>query len=235
VSDTEQLLAMQALDSALDDCANRRTRLAERETLSAARARLAAANAALKGATAQATAATARIEELEHLGAARDTKKARLNAQLKTVIAPREAEALMHEIATLDAERSVADDEELTLMDAVEAADAAASEARAQIADGESDVASATASLADAEASIDAEVATLSSQRADLVAEVPAAVVNRYEALRKTSGGIAITRIAAGRCGACHLDQSRSTIEALRSGGEGATVECEQCGRLLAG
>jgi uncharacterized protein len=231
--ETEQLLALQDVDTAVDECVNRRIRLPERQALTNAHKLVANAGVRLKQATAEGESATARIEELERAGTARDVKKARLAQQLKTVIATREAEALMHEISTLDAERSAADDEELSLMDSLEASESAVAAATTDLDEGMSITAAAQEALAAAEAAVDAEIAGYQAQREVLTGDLPTALVTRYEGMRKSFRGVVISRIAAGRCGACHLDQSRTTIEALRAG-DGATVECEQCGRLLA-
>jgi uncharacterized protein len=233
VHETEQLLALQELDSAVDECGHRRARLPERQALADARKAVVDAEARLQRAQTTITNATNRIEELERLGHVRDAKKDRLAKQLKTVIASREAEALMHEISILDTERSVADDEELALMDAVEAGEAESEAAAAALDDGRSVAAVADDALKSAAHSIDEEVAALQAQRSGLVETLPTALVARFDSMRKQFGGVAISKLAAGRCGACHLDQSRATIEALRSG-DGVTVECEQCGRLLA-
>ena len=171
--------------------------------------------------------------ELERLGTARATKKARLEQQLKTVSAPREAEALMGEIATVDRERSEADDEELELLDVVEAAGAERAAAEADVDRLRLDQAEAKAALDSAEAALDVERAELATRRAEAAATVGASILARYDRTRKGFGGVAISRLNAGRCGACHLDQSRAALDALRHAPDDAEIECEQCGRLL--
>ena len=99
------LLALQLVDSRLDAIEGRRKRLPERavrDTARAAHAELATERARLQGLV---DAAYVAIEQAETAGAELDTKQRRLEAQLKTVIAPREAEALMHEIDLLKAKR----------------------------------------------------------------------------------------------------------------------------------
>ena len=96
------LLALQDLDSALDAIANKKPRLPE----VAARQQAAGEVERLRGLVAAAQtridAAQAVIDGAEHEASALSTKRNRLEAQLKTVIAPREAEALMTEIATIN-------------------------------------------------------------------------------------------------------------------------------------
>lgn len=229
----DHLLGLQELDSAIDQCGHRRTRLAERATLAAADAQVKVQRTAIAAADKAAGAATVRIEVLERENAARETKKKRLEAQLKTVIAPREAEALMHEIGLLDAQRSAADDEELECMDALEAAEGARDAADSALAVALTGQVDAQAALAAAEAAVDAEAADLRGRRADVAAAAGKELVTHYEELRKSFGGVAISRLHGTRCGACHLDQSSKTMEAIKAAADGQPLECEQCGRLL--
>lgn len=229
----DHLLGLQEIDSAIDQCGHRRTRLAERATLAEADAAVKKHRSEIVAADKSAVAATTRIEALEHANAARDTKRKRLDAQLKTVIAPREAEALMHEMSLLDEQRSVADDEELECMDALESAEAARSTGDIALADAIDAQAAAQTGLADAEAAIDAEVAELGARRADVASVAGSDLVADYERMRKSFGGIAISRLHGTRCGACHLDQSSKTMEIIKAAIDGEPSECEQCGRLL--
>ena len=233
MSELERVLDIQVLDTALDQIPHRRERLPERAAHAEAAGAVAEAAARQERATARIEAATARIEELETVGTARAAKKARLEQQLKRVIAPREAEALMHEIALLDDERSTADDEELELMDVVEQASDEQDTAASDLAGAAEALAARVAELAVAEAALDAERHELLAQRAAAGARVTEGALTRYERGRASYGGVAISRLAAGRCGACHLDQSRAALDALRSAPDDALIECEQCGRLL--
>ena len=105
------LSALQEIDSALDSIGNKRPRLAEVAAHQAATAALAALRAAIVAAQKRVSAAQTAIEAAERASADLTTKRTRLEAQLKTVIAPREAEALMHEIATINALRGGLDDD----------------------------------------------------------------------------------------------------------------------------
>lgn len=233
MSELERVLDLQLLDAALDQLPHRSARLPERAAHGQAVAAREAASARRARAGARIEAAAARIEQLEAAGATRDAKKARLEKQLKTVIAPREAEALMAEIAVLDHDRSLADDEELELMEEVEAASAEQAAASTELATADEAMAAASAELQAAEAGLAAEREELLAQRAAAVAAVTPESLARYERARVQFGGVAISRLNAGRCGACHLDQSRAALDHIRTAPDDAVIECEQCGRLL--
>jgi uncharacterized protein len=233
MTELERLLAVQEIDAAIVQAGHRRERLPERAALAAAVSAVGAAEAARSDALRRGHEAAARIEDLERSGAARQTKRARLEAQLKTVIAPREAEALMHEIATLDAERDVADDEELALLDASETADADGARAAADLDVLVPGAEAAREALAAAEAQLLAEVAALTEQRAAAAGHIDAGLLARYESRRASLGGIGIARVAGGRCSACHLDLSRTLLDEIKRAALDTLTECEQCGRWL--
>ncbi|MEM9040642.1 MAG: hypothetical protein AAGD33_12160, partial [Actinomycetota bacterium] len=100
-----RLLELQAVDTDIDQLRLRRDRLPERE-------HLATASASLSDWEAERARLRARLDELERDVESAEEKaeelgaeRTRLEAQLKTVIAPREAEALMHEIETVTGRR----------------------------------------------------------------------------------------------------------------------------------
>ena len=233
MTDSLELLALQDLDSNIDALGHRRLRLAERTALKDAETKLLATQRKLATERKRAAAAQAQIEALEHAGQLRDSKLARLEKQLKTVIAPREAEALMHEISLLNAERSASDDEELELLDVVESADKAAGSADTALTGAEAAVEAAQQALAVAESELDQEVAGLTQSRAELAEHFDEATVTRYERARHRRDGVAIARITNGRCGACHLDLSRAFIDKAKHASTSDPVDCEQCGRWL--
>src|SRR4029450_10724154 len=100
-----------------DQLTARRARIPEVEQLAAATAARDAWQGELDSAQRQLALAEEAIAVAQRGGAALTTRPARLEAQLKTVIAPREAEALMHEIDTLKAEHGALDDRELAAME----------------------------------------------------------------------------------------------------------------------
>ncbi len=235
MTDLERLLGVQELDSAIDQIAHRRARLPERAALAEAAAAREAAQHTRDAASAVIDSAEARIAELESAGERRAERIARLDQQLRQATSERQAAALTHELAVLAEERSTADDEELELLDAVEESSARRDDVLVAL-DGliAAEVGAAKA-LSDAEALLGAELGELGERRAAAAGSIPGPLLDRYEKMRAGFGGVAIARLSDGRCGACHLDQSRAMIEALRRAGPEETFECEQCGRLLVG
>jgi predicted nucleic acid-binding Zn-ribbon protein len=233
MSALEELLAVQELDAAIDQIPRLRQRLPERTTALDSAAEVVRLEAQRAAAMARIDAATKRIDELETAGTVRTTKKERLEKQLKSVFAPREAEALMREIARIDEERSTADDEELRLMDDVESAEAAVAAADEALGPARSAADETGAALAAAEAVLAEEAAALQRDREAGCQSIAPELLRRYESMRTSFGGTAIARVVSGHCGACHLGLSRAFLDSLKNAGADALIECEQCGRLL--
>ncbi len=98
----ELLLALQAVDTQADQLAHRREHSPLRDDLANATAATRAWEQERASLRARIDELGASIEHAEERGAELLEHRHRLEQQMKTVIAPREAEALMHEMATLD-------------------------------------------------------------------------------------------------------------------------------------
>ena len=227
------LLALQDIDTAMTAVANRAARVPERAAVASARDALTAHRAAMAAAEADITAAGERIDLADSQSGVLSTKRARLEGQLKTVIAPREAEALMHEIEGLDAQSALLDDEELEAMEAQAAAEAVLAGLTAGLPAVEESLAAAEAALSAVLATLDAESSELSARRAEAVAALDAAELATYDRARAQFGGVGIARLQGHRCEGCHLDLTPAEIDPVKATPEGALAECPQCSRYL--
>ncbi len=227
------LLALQEIDSALTGIANRRPRLPELAAHQAATAALAEHRALMAAAQQRIDAAQASIEAAEHASAEITTKRTRLEAQLKTIIAPREAEALMHQIETLNGQRGELDDQELAALDEQgegEAELAALADLLPQL----TAAAEATAAaLAVATGALDAEAADLHERRPGVAGALTPDEQHAYDRARQHFDGVAISRLEGHRCHGCHLDLSPAEMDQVKATPEGSLPECPQCGRFL--
>jgi hypothetical protein len=230
---TDDLLALQHADTSIDQLTHRRAALPERAALTAAQADVTRSEKAVAAMIARQRELTDSVEASEQHGADLTKKRMRLEAQLKTVIAPREAEALMHELDTLAAERDALDDAELAALEeqsqlvddlaAAHAAEPALTSANE----------SAAATLAAVEAEIDREIGELTILRGEVAARLDGGVLADYERSRKHHGGVAVAHLDGRKCSGCHLDLSTSEFERVRATPSGELAECPQCGRIL--
>jgi predicted nucleic acid-binding Zn-ribbon protein len=230
---TDDLLELQRLDTTADQLAHRRQHAPERTAATESAAVLAAHRTRHAAAVERAEELELAVDALERDGEQLVAQRTKLEGQLRTVIAPREAEALMHELSTLAARRDALDDQELesleeqsSLADEITAMDAATPALETASRD-------AAAALAAVEAEVDGELAGIAADRQSLVTRLDGATVDRYERLRARLGGVAVARLDGSRCGGCHLDLSTSELEEVRAVGRGEFADCPQCGRML--
>lgn len=230
---TDDLLELQRLDTTADQLTHKRAHLPERVAAKAAADALTEHRRQRAAAVSRGEDVELAVEALERDGEELTAHRTRLEAQLKTVIAPREAEALMHELATIAERRDALDDQELAfleeqseLADTITALDAGVG-ALESANDG------AAQTLAVAVAEIDGELASIASAREALVGGVDASALARYDQLRARHGGVAVARLDGSRCTGCHLDLSTAEINAVRAVGPGEFADCPQCGRLV--
>jgi predicted nucleic acid-binding Zn-ribbon protein len=227
------ILDLQAADTRTDQLQHRRRHLPEQQAVDAASSELGEWQRAADAMGASLAALDEAIAASERDSGAIDTQRTRLERQLKTVIAPREAEALQHEIAGLQARRGELDDAELEALEQQSAIDdqmRAHAERQPAL---EQAVAEARAAAAGATAAIDAELADLAAGREALRAAVDPTLLARYDALRR-SQVVAAAALNGRRCEGCHLDLSASEIDDVRAAAGGTGIaECPHCGRLL--
>ena len=231
--DAAALLSLQEIDSALTVIANRRPRLPELGDHRAALAALADRRSHMAGAQQRIDAAIVGIEAAEHAAGDLTTKRTRLEGQLKTIIAPREAEALMSQIATLNAHRSDLDDQELVALDEQGEGEAQLAALAVGLPELEAAAAATEAALRLVTAELDTEEASLRERRPAVAAVLSAAELAAYDRARQHFDGVAITRLEGHRCQGCHLDLSPAEMDQVKAVPEGSLPECPQCGRFL--
>ncbi|HSM65875.1 MAG TPA: C4-type zinc ribbon domain-containing protein [Ilumatobacteraceae bacterium] len=229
----ELLLALQAVDTDADQLAHRRAN-------SELRSQFASASAAAKQWEQRRDELQRRIAELgatiesaEQRGAELLTHRQRLDQQLKTVIAPREAEALMHEIATIQSQRDELDDAELEALEEQSAAD---DELTAHLAD-EASVRDTAGDAADAlaaeTAEIDEQLTRLDARRTELRATLSDSLLSTYDR-KRAALGVAVARLVGKQCQGCHLELSAAEIDTVKDEAAATGVtDCPDCGRLL--
>ena len=230
---THPILELQAADTMADQLRHRREHLAEREQVQALQAEYVRWDQARR-------VMRKRLEELEAIIAKSekstheiDTHLARLAKQMKTVIAPREAEALQHEIDNLKLQRDQLDDAELAaLEDQARIDDEMTAHAALEDAMRE-ELMAAGAAMSSAEADIDGELERIASRLGGLRDQVDPKLLKRYDRIRGQHM-VAAASLAGSRCEGCHLDLSAHEVDevndAIKAGG---LADCPQCGRLL--
>lgn len=224
---------LQSIDTAIEQATHARTRLPEIVEHDAVVSELDDIRADIEGVRRAQRTAQNELDRLERESAEIDLHRARLEKQLKTIISPREAEALQHEMQVLAATRNELDDRGIELLEGSSAADEELVELEARLAR----AATSEASLADrrrvAEDRADSELAVLADRRREQAAALVAADLEVYERLRRSLGGIAVCRIEHSACTGCRMEISIAELDTIKRQPPDVAVECPNCTRLL--
>lgn len=233
--DGDALLALQAIDTRLDQLTHRRVHLPQRAELKAREqelAKLAAATAEVVGQRSVLSRDEKRLED--EIALVRD-KSAKADKALYSgaTNSPKELQALQDEIAMFARRQRELEDQELELMETAEPLDAELARAEAKRTELDAACVALLGAIAEAETAIDAAVAEAEMERAEAVTAVPEPLLEEYNALRVRMGGVAAARLVGNRCDGCHLTLSAMEVDELRRAGADTLVHCSECGRLL--
>lgn len=231
---THPLIDLQAADTLADQLRHRRDHLPEREAVAAARAALTDWERRRDALRARLAELDAAIEQAEADAHAIDVHKARLEKQMKTVIAPREAEALQHEMATLDERRGALDDVELEALEEQSQVD---DQIQAMAPDEQplrDALDAAEREAVAAEEGIAAELGDIAGRLDGLRAAVDASLLGRYDRIRSQQM-VAAAELQGHRCSGCHLDLAPGELDDVKSSAasDGGIADCPNCNRLL--
>lgn len=231
----EQLLVVQAHDSAVDRLRHQRENLPEFQAL-----------ATLDDEQQHVETERATIAEERH-EIAREQKRHedeaaivtdRINKENErlysgTVTAHKDLQAIQDELETLADRRSDIEDRVLEAMEAGEPLDAKLEKFDSMLASIAERRAQASDSLAQSQAAIDEEISQEQQQRTTAVADVAADLVEQYEASRAANGGLGIVELQGKTCQGCHLTLSAVDYDRIRKEPTDAVVRCTECSRIL--
>jgi len=231
--DVKALYELQKVDTAIEQAKVALEKLPERTHYAQAQSDLAHVRSTRDNLRREQSTMEAELADIEKKSVDIDAHRAKLERQMKTIIAPREAEALQHEMQTLAAERNELDDRGLLLLESSAAVD----EDLRKLVETESraiEVEASTAhALTQAAAAKSDEMTVLLSRRAEVVLPIADADVAIYDRLRASYKGIAVAVIQHGVCGGCHMDISVSELDIMKRLPADQVAECPNCNRLL--
>jgi predicted nucleic acid-binding Zn-ribbon protein len=235
ISPLDALVALQDIDTAIDQHRHQRSHLPERTELAAIDHQA----AGLRSAAAEVTQIRDRIAErqavLEADLSATEERSAAVSRRLYggEVSASRELQALAADIDGLKARASVLEDQVLEVMEEREPLDTRLGGLSSEIAALEQRQGGLAAALAASEAAIDQQLGDLAYRRQAAARAVPADLAATYDRLRARLGGIAVARLVGSHCDGCHLTLPAAELDRIRHLPDGEVVTCDQCGRIL--
>ena len=231
--DVKALYELQKVDTAIEQAKVALEKLPERTHHAQAQSDLAHVRSTRDNLRREQSTMEAELAVIEKKSVEIDAHRSKLERQMKTIIAPREAEALQNEMQTLAAERNELDDRGLLLLESSASAD----EDVRKTVDTESravEVEATTAhALTQAAAAKSDEITVLLVRRAEVVLPIAEPDIATYDRLRASYKGIAVAVIQHGVCGGCHMDISVSELDIIKRLPIDQVAECPNCNRLL--
>jgi uncharacterized protein len=234
-ADLDSLLALQDLDSHIDQEQHQKSHLPERAELVQLERLLGQKQQDRSQVAAQLGEVASRQDAAERELKATEDRVAQVNTRLYggTVTASRELQAMAADVEGLRKRASELEDRALTLMEEREPFDTALERLDEELAELEARQREVSVRLSEAEAELDADIAALSAQRPKTADAVPAPLLGTYERLRTRLEGVAVARLIGGRCDGCHLTLPAVELDRIRHESAGTLEYCEQCGRIL--
>ena len=229
----QSLLDLQAHDSAIDRLNHRKATLPEAQRLGGLKANIAELNADIAIATKNRDELAREQDRLEGEMELADQKIQREEGRLFSgaVSNPRELNALQSEVAMLKRNRAAAEDALLEIMVAKEAADSTLASLESERNEKQAAAEELGASVASLVGAIDLELEGHTKARAEMGPAIPADLLELYEKLRATKGGVGAAALEGGACQGCHTSLPSREVERMKN--EGGLQRCENCRRIL--
>ena len=169
--------------------------------------------------------------DVEQVRARIDRDRVRLDAG--QVSSPRELENLQSEVESLHRRQSDLEEIVLDVMERQETSQAQQQAAVAERASIGTDLATVTARRDAALAEIGEQAGKAADRRTAVVADEPADLIDLYERLRASHGGVGAAALRRGRCEGCHLSLNTVDLNAIRAAAPDEVLRCEECRRIL--
>ena len=160
-----------------------------------------------------------------------DARRARDAERLAASSNSKEAQSLEHELASLARRKSDLEDAELSIMERLDAAEAAVVEQQSLVAttNDEGAVLSAAGKAAVADATRDLETAR--RDRDAVAGEIASDLVAQYDRLAARGNGAGLLRRQT--CEACRMVLSGTDLNRIRQASPETVVNCPECGAIL--
>lgn len=229
----ENLLAVQAADSAIRRLTHRKETLPEAERLRQVNDRLGELNADIEIArkqTDEIAREQSRIEgEIELVDQKIEKEEKKMFSG--SVSNPKELSSLQAEVEALKRRKGGLEDQLLEVMvqrDQASNTLAALERERSEV---DSESQSLGATVAGITAEIDAELGEHSARREEIAATISSDLLDLYDKLRADKGGVGAAALVGDTCEGCHTKLPAREVERLR--GEGGLQRCDNCRRIL--
>lgn len=168
--------------------------------------------------------------DVEQVKSRRERDRARIEQGLITN--PKDLERMNHELASLERRITSLEDDELDVMERLEAAQKHLEHCTGELAGSETRLQELTEARDQKSAGIDEELTTATGERAGAVEGLPEDLITLYERIREKQG-IGAAALRARQCGGCNMKLNASDLAVIAKAAEDEVVRCEECTRIL--
>lgn len=155
----------------------------------------------------------------------------KLDGQLSQVKTNKEYGTIKQQIAALQADNSLIEEEIIKLMDAVEAANQQLKAEKARLDQVSKEFQKKEQEVAGQENTLKSEVENLKKERDGLVSGLPNTISLLYSQIANHKQGIVLAAVQGGVCGACKISLRAQVINEVQLGQK--IITCDNCSRVL--
>jgi hypothetical protein len=228
-------LALQHVDTAIQQLEHRRAHLPEQQALdenSETLGKVSTEYASSKERLARLSAQQRKHEaEIATIDSRRKSEEGRMYSGL--IRSEKELEAIRHELGSLKGRKSDLEESLLEIMEQVEDLESLVETLKQRHVELTASVDELTAARDAAAKDIDAELVERRTQRETSTAGIPPEVVQYYDDLRARKDGIGVAELHGRTCAGCRLELTQIELEDVRADAQHSLAKCEQCGRIL--
>ena len=229
------LLALQRVDSTIQQLEFRRANLPEQKALDENADTLAKVSTEYAG-------AKERLQRLSEQQRRHEAEVATVDSRRKSeegrmysglIRSEKELEALRHEIGSLKGRKSDLEESLLEIMEQVEDLESLVATLKQRHIELTSAVDEMTQARDSAAKDIDAELTEQRAERGRSAGAIPTEVLEYYEELLVRKDGTAVAELQGRTCAGCRLELTAIELEDTRRDAAEGLAKCEQCGRIL--
>ncbi|MDN5895678.1 MAG: C4-type zinc ribbon domain-containing protein [Nocardioides sp.] len=168
--------------------------------------------------------------DVEQVKARRQRDLSRIDQGLITN--PKDLQRMNQELVSLERRISSLEDDELDVMERLEAAQKHLDHCSGELAESEARLAEFTESRDGKGAGLKEEFTAATTQRASAIEGLPEDLLGLYERIREKQG-VGAAALRARECGGCHMKLNAADLAVIARAPEDEVVRCEECTRIL--
>jgi len=228
------LMQLQTLDTEIHQLNFKLKSLPEHEQITAIHSRLAHAAIELKVVETELEDVTIDLRrsevDVEAVTMRMEKDEKRLNAGLGT---PKELEQTQHELATLAKRKAELEDGELEIMMRHEGVKKRVDELKSDEEGLKKLELELNIRIENATTELNVLIAKAAEDRMKLAPQIDKALLDIYEKVRESQGGIGAALLIGNKCDGCHLQINAVELERIKTLADDDVLRCEECRRIL--